>query len=156
MRGGDLAVFGLQNVSVGSLEDAGARTREALMRGEARGMFAKLAAAATGFNADHFHGRIAQELVEQADGVRTPSNARKKMRGQTFFGGENLLAGFAADDGLKIAHHRGIGMGAENRAEKVVRVADVGDPITHGFVDGVFQGTAAGIDATTWAPSMRM
>ena len=69
------------------------------------------------------------------------------MRGQTLFGGENLLAGFAADDGLKIADHRRIRMRAENGAEKIVRGADVGDPVAHGFVDGVFQGAAAGIDA---------
>ena len=42
MRGGDLAVFVLQNVGVGALQDAGARAGEALMRGEARGVFAEL------------------------------------------------------------------------------------------------------------------
>ena len=86
-------------------------------------------------------------MVEEADGVRAAADAREKMRGQPLFGGENLLAGFAADDGLKIADHRGIRMRAENRAKQIVRVADVGDPIAHGFVDGIFQRTAAGIDA---------
>ena len=38
-------------------------------------------------------------------------------------------------------------MRAENGAEKIVRVANVGDPVAHGFVDGVFQRAAAGIDA---------
>ena len=38
-------------------------------------------------------------------------------------------------------------MRAENGTEKIVGVADVGDPIAHGFVDGVFQSAAAGIDA---------
>ena len=69
------------------------------------------------------------------------------MRGQALFGGEDLLAGFAADNGLKIANHRRIRMRAENGAEKIVRSANVGDPIAHGFVDGVFQGFAAGLDA---------
>ena len=110
-------------------------------------MFTELAAAAAGFNADHFYGRIAQKLVEEADGVRTAADAGEKMRRQTFFSGEDLIAGFAADHGLKIADHRGIRMRAENGAEQIVRVADVGDPVAHGFVDGVFQGAAAGIDA---------
>ncbi len=38
-------------------------------------------------------------------------------------------------------------MRAEDGAEKIVRGADVGDPVAHGFVDGVFERAAAGIDA---------
>ena len=83
--------------------------------------------------------------------LEPPPTQAIKMRGQALFGGENLLAGFAADDGLKIADHRRIRMRAENGAEKIVRGADVGDPIAHGFVDGVFQGSAAGIDADDFA-----
>ncbi len=68
------------------------------------------------------------------------------MRGQALLGGENLLARFAANDHLKITHHRGVRMRAENGAEKIVRGSNVGDPIAHGFVDGVFERAAAGID----------
>ena len=107
MRGGDLAVFGLQNISVGALQHAGARAGKSLRGGEARGVFAKLAAASAGFDADHFHGEVAEKLVEKTDGVRTAPDAGEKMRWQAFFGGENLFAGFAADDRLKIADHRG-------------------------------------------------
>ena len=57
---------------------------------------------------------------------------------ETLFGGDNLLAGFAADDGLKIADHSGIRMGAEDGAEKIVSGANVGNPVAHGLVDGVF------------------
>ncbi len=42
---GDLAVFGLQNVGVGALEDAWARAGESLRGGETRGVFAELIAA---------------------------------------------------------------------------------------------------------------
>ena len=38
-------------------------------------------------------------------------------------------------------------MRSEHRAEQVVRVADVGDPVAHRLVDGVLQRAAAGIDA---------
>jgi hypothetical protein len=36
---------------------------------------------------------------------------------------------------------------AQNGAEKIVRGADVGHPIAHGFVDGVLEGAAAGLDS---------
>ena len=39
-------------------------------------------------------------------------------------------------------------MRPERRAEQVVRVADVGHPVAHRFVDGVLQRLAAGIDLT--------
>jgi len=117
------------------------------MCGEASGVFAEFTTAAARFDADHLYVGIAEEIVKEADGIRTAANAGEKMRGQAFFGGEDLLAGFAADHGLKIADHRGIGMRAENGAEKIVRGAHVGDPVAHGLVDGVLERAAAGIDA---------
>src|SRR5882762_10214371 len=138
MRRGDLAVFVLQNVGIGALENTGARAGEALMRGEARGVFAELAAASAGVDADHFHFHVAKKLVEEADGVRTAANTGEKMRGEALLRSEDLFAGFAADDGLKIANHRRVRMRAENGAEEVVGAADVGNPVAHGFVDGIF------------------
>src|SRR5580700_6515218 len=125
MRGGDLAVFGLQNISVGALQYAGARAGKSLCSGEARGVFAELAAAAAGFDADHFHREVDEKLVEKTDGVRTAPDAGEKVRWQALVGGENLFAGFAAYDGLKITDHRGIGMRPEDGTEEVVGVADV-------------------------------
>src|SRR5258706_5825812 len=136
MSGGDLAVFGLQYVSVGALQDAGARSGEALRGGEARGVFAETIAAAAGFDADHFYRFIFHKFVKQADGVRTAANAGEEMRGQTLFRGEDLRAGFAADAGVKIADHGRIRMRAENGAEQIMRGTNVGDPVAHGFVDG--------------------
>src|SRR5467141_3320015 len=137
MRRGDLAVFVLQDVGVGALENARTRTGKALVRGEARGVLAELAAPASGFDADHFHFRVAKELVEKADGVRTAANAGEKMRGEALFRSENLFAGFAADVGLKIANHRRVRMRAENGAEEIVSAADIGNPVAHGLVDGI-------------------
>src|SRR6266478_731316 len=97
-----------------------------------------LATATSSFDADHLYIRVAKELMEKADGVRTAADASKKMRGQALFRGEDLFAGFAADDGLKIADHRRVRMRAQNGAEEIVGAADVGDPVAHGFVDGVF------------------
>ena len=75
MRRGDLAVFVLQYVSVRALENSGARSRKTLMSGEARGVLAEFAAAAAGFNAHHFHTSIAEEMVEEANGIRTAADA---------------------------------------------------------------------------------
>src|SRR5580704_969374 len=120
MSGGDLTVFGLQNVCVGPLQNAGACAGESLMRRETRGMLAELPSAAASFDAHHFYRGIAHELMKQADGVRSAANACEKMCRQTFFGGENLLPRFSPDDRLKIAHHRGIRMRAEHRPKQVM------------------------------------
>src|SRR5258708_18007335 len=95
-------------------------------------------------------GRVGREQILAAE-KRLPTHlfayAGEKMRRQALFCGENLLASFAADDGLKIADHCGVRMRAEDGAEKIVRGADVGDPVAHGFVDGVFE-RAAGSPTT--------
>ena len=64
MRGGDLAVFGLQNISVGALQNARTRSCETLRSSKTRGVFAEFVAAAAGFNADHFHGFVFQEFMK--------------------------------------------------------------------------------------------
>ena len=76
--------------------------------------------------------------MEEADGVRATADAGHEVRWQALFCSEDLRTGFAADTGVKIADHRRIRMGAKNGAEKIVSGADVGDPVAHGFVDGVF------------------
>ncbi len=81
---------------------------------------------------------VAQKCIEKADGVGAAANAGEKMCWQAFFGGQDLLASFAADDGLKIADHRWIRMGAEDGTEQIMRGAHVCDPVAHSFVDGVF------------------
>ena len=110
-------------------------------------MFAEPVAASAGFDADHLHVSVLQEFVKQANCVRAAANTSEKMRGQALFRGKNLRARFAADAGMKIANHRRIGMRAENRTQEIVRGADVGHPVAHGFVDGVLERAAAGIDA---------
>ena len=147
VRGGDLAVFGLQDVGVGALENAGARSSKALVGGQAGSVFAQFVAAAAGFDANHSDGFVLEEFVEQADSVGAAADAGEKMRGQAIFGGENLRSGFAADAGVKIADHGRIRMRAEDRAEKIVRGADVGNPVAHGLVDGIFERATAGADA---------
>ncbi len=92
MRRGDLAVFILQNVGVRSLQNAWARARESLMRRKTCRVLAKLAAAAAGFDANHFHGLIAQELVEKANRVRSAADTGEKMSGQTRFSAARICS----------------------------------------------------------------
>ena len=106
---------------------------------EARGVFAQLCAAAAGFHADQFNFLVLDKFVEDADGIRAAADAGDDRGGQLAFGLENLRAGFAPDHFVKVAHHGGIGMRAEHAAQQVVRGTDVGHPVAHGFVDGVFQ-----------------
>ena len=113
------------------------------MSSQTRGVFAERVATAAGFDADHLHRGILEKFVEEADSVGAAADAGVKMRGQALFRSEDLFAGFPADDGLKIADHRGVRMRAKDGAEQIVRVANVGDPIAHSFVDGVFEGLAA-------------
>jgi hypothetical protein len=63
-----------------------------------------------------------------------------------------LLASFEADHRLEIADHRGIGMRAKNGTQQIMRGANVGNPVAHGFVDGVLKRAAASIDADNLRP----
>src|SRR5262249_43338917 len=85
--------------------------------------------------------------MKKTDGVGATADASEEMSGEALFGGENLFACFATDAEVKIANHGRVRMRAENGAEEIVGVADVGDPVAHGFVDGVFESAAAGFDA---------
>src|SRR6202034_892519 len=101
----------------------------------------------TGFDADEADFFVRDELVECADGVGAAANTGDNRGRQAVFFFENLRAGFAADDAMKVANHGRIRMRAENAAEEVVRGADVGDPVAHSLVDSVLEGARAGGDA---------
>ena len=104
-------------------------------------------ALAAGLDADQPDAAIVDERVEDADGVAAAADAGDDGVGQPPGQLEDLRARLAADDRLELAHHQRIRMRPEHRAEQVVRVADVGHPVAHRFVDGVLQRAAAGVDA---------
>src|SRR5262249_19810818 len=87
VRGGDLAVSRLQDGGVGGPEKAGARSGEALMRGEPGGVFAEFVASAAGFYTDQLDRFILEKFVKQSDGVGAAANAGKEVRGKAIFGG---------------------------------------------------------------------
>ena len=57
-----------------------------------------------------------------------------------------MLFRFVADDRLECAYYGGERVGADGRADDVVRFVQVHDPGAHGFVDGVSEGAAADFD----------
>ena len=102
--------------------------------------------AAAGFDADEFDVLVGDVLVEGTDGVRPAADAGDDRVGQTAFVLEDLTFRFARDDAVEVADHRRIRVRAECGAEDVEGIADIGDPVAHGFVDGVLERGGAGAD----------
>ena len=84
--------------------------------------------------------------MEQADGVGAAADAGDERVGQAALGLEDLLARLAADHRLEVAHHRRIGMRAGGRADQVVGVSTLVDPVAERLVHGVLQRAVAGGD----------
>jgi hypothetical protein len=82
--------------------------------------------------------------VEDAHRVAAAADARDDRIRQAAELLETLRARFAADDRLELAHHERIRMRPQHAAEQVIRVGDVGHPVTHGLVDRVLQRPRSG------------
>ena len=89
---------------------------------------------------------VVEERVEQADGVGAAADAGHQRVGQAALGLLHLLAHLAADHALEVAHHGRIGMRAGGRADDVVGVVHVGDPVAQRLVHGVLERLRAGGD----------
>lgn len=135
-----LAVLVLQDKGAGALENAEAATVEAGR------VFAGSEAPATGLYADEADGGVIEKGGEYSDGVAPATDARGDEVGQAAFLFEDLAASLDANDAVKVAHHGWVGMGAVGRAKDVVGVPDIGDPVSHGLVDGLLEGALAGED----------
>src|ERR1700722_18635902 len=126
MRVRDLARRVLQQIGIGSLQHP---RRTAV---KTRGMLAQAFSASASFDANQLYPLVLDELMKDANGIRAPADASDNRGRQLAFGFQNLSAGLAPDDLVKIAHHRGVRMGAEHAAQKIMRGANVGYPIAHG------------------------
>src|SRR6266852_3558619 len=113
-------------------------------------MLAQRLTPTSGFDSDEFDFLVFKEVVEDADGVRSSTNASNDGLRKFAFGPANLDAGFASNDTMKVAHHGRIGMRSKHASEQVMRGAHVGDPVTHGFVNGVFESARTGINAANF------
>src|SRR5579864_3361104 len=123
----------LQDVRESSLKYSGQSAAKT------RSMFAQFIAPSTSLHADQLDLLIFEELMEDSNRVRAAAHAGNDGCRQPAFSLQNLRAGFAANHGMKIAHHGGIRMSAQYAAQQIMRVADVCYPIAHCFVDRIFQ-----------------
>ena len=115
---------------------------------EARGVFAERGAAAAGFDADQLHGGVVEEGVEERRWhCEPPPTQAMRRSGRRPSFSRIWRRASSPMTRWKSRTMIGIRMRAERGAEDVVRGADVGDPVAHGFVDGVLERLLAGGDA---------
>ena len=82
------------------------------------------------------------EAGEQAHGIGAAAHAGHGHVGQTAGKFQHLGAGFAADDGLEVAHHERVGVRAHGGTQHIEGLGLV-DPHLQGFVHGFLEGTLA-------------
>ena len=100
-----------------------------------------------GLDADEPHLGALQKRGKEAQCVAAASDAGDRQVGP---GAPGLLLELAdrllTDHSMEVPHHARIRLRAEDGAQHVVGVADVGLPVTQCFVDGVLQRSAAAVD----------
>mmetsp|Transcript_16412 Transcript_16412/g.33723 ORF Transcript_16412/g.33723 Transcript_16412/m.33723 type:complete len:384 (+) Transcript_16412:470-1621(+) len=85
--------------------------------------------------------------VEGSDSVGSSSDTGNECIGElaiVFL--HELFLDLLSDHALEVSDDGGEGVGSDCRTNEVVCVADVGDPVGHGFVDGVLEGALTGLD----------
>ena len=92
------------------------------------------------FGTDQIHFGIVEEGVEHADGIGAAADAGDHCIRKAPVLCQHLGPRFGADHRVEIAHHARIRTRTGGSTDDVEGVLDVGHPITHGFVQGVFQG----------------
>ena len=108
---------------------------------------------AAGLHPDQVH-RIAHESLKDAHGVGTAADAGVDPGRQFAVLLDDLPCRLLADDRLEPADHFGKGGGAAGRAEDVVGVVEIGDPVAEGLVDRVLQGAGAVLDRHHGGPHL--
>jgi hypothetical protein len=103
-----------------------------------------------------FHAELDSLLTDYA-GRPTPLYLASRLTSQLggakiYLKREDLLLDLLTNHAMKVAHHGGIGMSAENTAQQVVGGAHIGDPVAHGFVNRILQGAGSGRDAAHLRP----
>ena len=126
----------LKKITLGTLEHA----QFAGSRSETNGMTPGFRAIAARLVAVQVHTFVIKESVHDADGVGTTADAcANRIRVVDAVPILKLLLGFFADDLLEVTHHCRERMRTCDRAKQVVRVFDVGDPVSQSLIDGVLE-----------------
>src|SRR5207249_6940245 len=137
MRRHNLPVFILEDVRKRSVKHARPPARKSSR------VITECGSTTAGFNTHHANLFLADEVIEQSDGVASAAHAGYEYVRQPAFLLENLRARFSADDRLELSNHHRVRMRTKDRAEHVVCRTDVRYPVAHGFIDGVLQRFAA-------------
>src|SRR5215472_3586041 len=133
MRCGNLAIAILQDIRISPLQHTGQATAKACR------MLSQLRATSTCLYANELYFLVANKLVEYANRIRSTAHTCNNGCRQSAFRFQNLLAGFTTNHGMKIAHHRGIRMRTQDAPQQVVSGANIGDPVSHRFIDRVLE-----------------
>jgi len=138
VRLGGLAVFVLQNVGTGAVQDARTTALDGCR------VLRRVDAVTGRLDAVEGDALVVEERVEHADRVRSAADAGEDRVREATEALEELGAGLFPDDLLEVADHRGERVRARGGAEDVVGRLDGGDPVAVGLVDRVLQGARTG------------
>src|SRR5215475_824313 len=111
MRGRNLPRLVLEHIGIGALQDAGRSTSKT------RCMLSQVGTASASFHANQSHLLVRKKLVEDPHCIRASTNAGNYGIWESPSLFKDLLASFATDAAMKIAHHYGIGMSAKHRSQ---------------------------------------
>ena len=129
----DLSVFILHQIGAVTVQNARTADRQ-------RGcVLTGLQALATRLNAVHRYALILQKGVKQSDCIGAATHAGHQRIRQLTALRQALRTRLTPNDALKVPYEHGIRMRTCDRANDVEGILHVRDPVTHGFVHGVFQ-----------------
>src|SRR5690606_17599160 len=97
-------------------------------------------------DADEADVRLIDIGMENAHGIGAAPHCRNDVIWLAAGVLGHLLQAFVTDDRLEVTHHHGIGMWAGYGTNDVEGSLYIGDPVAHGFVQGIFERARAGID----------
>ena len=134
MRRQDLAVAILEDVRVRAVQHARSAAHKR------RRVLAGPDPLAGRLDPDQHDVAVVEEGGEHADRIGAPAHAGDDDVGKLAVEREVLLARLVADHALQVAHHLGIWVWADDRADDVVGGADVGHPVPDRLGGRVLEG----------------
>ena len=140
MRTHNLAILIFHQISTVTMQ----HTRTAFT--QRRSVIVAVQPQTAGFNTVHSHFGMFDVRVEQTDRIGTTANAgnqRIRLAAELL---NTLTLYFAADHTLEITHQHRVRVRPRRGTDDVESIIDVGYPVAHGFVHGVFQGFGAGFN----------
>src|SRR5437763_15925381 len=93
---------------------------------------------ATSLNANELDFGSICEGIENTNGVAATADTGQDRIGESAFLFNDLLAGFTSDNRLEIAYNTWIGVWSCRCSKKIESCLDICDPVTNGFIDGIF------------------